>query len=413
MAAVALASCSNDETVAEYQGEAISFRPFVNNVTRAADITDGSAATDLQGLGFWVTAIHSAANTTYINDQHFTWDGTSSTYTSTPKYYWPATGTLEFFAYAPTAVSNAQLSKTSHLAFTVTPSQTIAQQIDLVYANTDGKTKTGTYTKGDDTKQFGADGVPLNFRHTGSKIVIKVKNSVENNLKFEITGWKLANVDGQATFTYNNAAVASSGDETTDTKNAKQLLYEDWSNNTVAVETEVSYTSADITANVIDKQQTTAYYLKSTGGTVSGETTTLSSEVANEDQSLNMILIPQRTSATTQYSGAATNDAATTGSYIALKMVIKNSSDDVVIADASTTVGEHTKWAMWPVAFTWDPGKKYTYTIDLAGGGYWEINDDTDQALDPILENAEIKFVDVTVDNWIDATGIADVTGGI
>ena len=76
VAAVAFAACSNDETVAvnESQGEAISFIPVVNNMTRAADIN----ATALQSSGFWVTAIHSVGSTTYINDQAFTWDGTPS-----------------------------------------------------------------------------------------------------------------------------------------------------------------------------------------------------------------------------------------------------------------------------------------------------------------------------------------------
>jgi hypothetical protein len=81
-------------------------------------------------------------------------------------------------------------------------------------------------------------------------------------------------------------------------------------------------------------------------------------------------------------------------------MVIKDNVNDIVIADATTNVDTKNKWAMWPVKFTWQPGKKYTYTIDLAGGGYWELNDDADIALDPVLDGAEIKFVTVTVDAW-------------
>ena len=45
-------------------------------------------------------------------------------------------------------------------------------------------------------------------------------------------------------------------------------------------------------------------------------------------------------------------------------------------------------------------GKQYTYTVDLAGGGYYENNETGDEALDPILGGAEIKFVSVTVDDW-------------
>ena len=51
------------------------------------------------------------------------------------------------------------------------------------------------------------------------------------------------------------------------------------------------------------------------------------------------------------------------------------------------------------MALNWTRGYKYTYTIDLAGGGYEEKNgDDSDEDLDPVLENQEIFFVDCTVD---------------
>ena len=95
----------------------------------------------------------------------------------------------------------------------------------------------------------------------------------------------------------------------------------------------------------------------------------------------------------------ATESKEVNGSYVALEIKIMNNDD------ANTVIQDKT-WAIWPVAFSWEPGKKYTYTIDLAGGGYYETNVDgsetDDTELDPILENAVIKFVDVTVDVWAD-----------
>lgn len=395
MAAVALASCSNDEVVQTTQtspANEISFRPFINNVTRAADITDGTASTDLQGLGFWVTAIHKkdATTTTYFDNVQFTWTSTSSTYNSVTKYYWPADGTLDFFAYAPTDEGNDQITRdgTDYKKFTVTPSTTIANQVDLVYANTDAKTKTGTYTpEGGSETTYGARGVPLNFRHTGSKIVVKVKNSEDNNLVFEITGMKIVNVDGTAVFEYDKAGT----DVTTDTKNDKQLVIGDWSDNTTYT---ASYSTPNtFVLNTINTQKTTAQFLNSAG--VTGDAASVT-----EDESINMILIPQTTPNTTSSYSNSAEGSSYTGSYIALKMVIKNKGTNIVVADASQDVSSKNKWAMWPVKFTWVPGKKYTYTIDLANGGYWELNDDDNEDLDPILENALIKFVDVTVDDW-------------
>ena len=44
--------------------------------------------------------------------------------------------------------------------------------------------------------------------------------------------------------------------------------------------------------------------------------------------------------------------------------------------------------------------------MDLAGGGYYEDNEDIDDpddpTLDPLLKDAVIKFVSVTVDEWVD-----------
>jgi hypothetical protein len=79
-------------------------------------------------------------------------------------------------------------------------------------------------------------------------------------------------------------------------------------------------------------------------------------------------------------------------------MTIKSNANDATIVSEG--------WAIWPVAFTWVPGKKYTYIVDLAGGGYSETNTDTDEDLDPILGGAEIKFVTVTVDNWTEESDI-------
>ena len=124
-----------------------------------------------------------------------------------------------------------------------------------------------------------------------------------------------------------------------------------------------------------------------------------------------MILIPQTTTAVSAYTGTTVGDGLETNkSYIAVKMIIRNndSLDDgtgggtpntngTIIANASTD----GKWAIWPVAFSWVPGKKYIYTVDLGDGGYWEKNDvGGDTTLDKVLEGAEIKFVSVSVDDW-------------
>lgn len=390
-AAIALASCSSDDTIAENMSlgtaDQISFRTFVQGATRAADITTSNL--NAENGKFYATAIHKkdATTTTYFDNVEFVYNTTNQTFNSATKYYWPAEGTLDFFAYAPTEEGNAQLTRTDYKTFVVTPSATVANQLDLVFANTDAKTKGGAFTpNGGSETTYGAAGIPINFRHAQSKIVVKVKNSETSNLKFEITGMKIVNVDGSATFTYNDLAkdaTPTPGDGNTD--GSGTLIVGDWTGNTDAYTT--SYTTS-FTTNTISTKQESSLFLNASG------------TIGTEDESLHMILIPQTTAdATTSYS-EATEAAPYSGSYIALKLVIKDATNDIVIADASQDVSSKNKWAMWPVKFAWEPGKKYTYTIDLAGGGYWELNDDTDEELDQILENALIKFVQVTVDTW-------------
>ena len=374
MVAIMMAACSSNETIEvnENKGDLISFRPIVKGVTRAADANLSSDATSFNVEAFNTGTTESPyfSNVTYTNS--------GGTFTSATKYYWP-TNNLDFYAYSPItedvsgvqkgALSNEayQIVKTDYKTFIITPSNTVSEQVDFIYANTNNK---GKGSSGEVTT--------LNFRHAGAKIVVKVKNSAPN-LKFEISGWKLGYLDNTATFTY--------GDANTDTQDGAQLAFSDWSENTT--QSAANTYSTTFTANPIAASQSTAYFLGNAGTPSTSAT----------DESLNMILIPQTLTAATAYA-STTAGAKPNGSYIALKMVIKNNTD------AGETVADATadgKWAIWPIGgYNWEPGKKYTYTIDLAGGGYYETNQDTDADLDPILEGAEIKFATVTVDGWAD-----------
>ena len=117
---------------------------------------------------------------------------------------------------------------------------------------------------------------------------------------------------------------------------------------------------------------------------------------------VDMILIPQTLVNETKYTKVAESAAVDDpfkGAYITVQLRMQNSNNNAYILGTSST------WeiAMWPLAeLQWQPGYKYTYEVDLAGGGYFPANHDTDEDLDPILEGAEIKFVTVTVDDWTD-----------
>lgn len=350
-----LAACNADETVEDNPGLEISFAPSINKVTRAADVT----STNLQTYGFNVTAMKEGTETVYFSNVDYLWNG-SDAYGSVDKYYWPATERLDFYAYAM-ATDAALVTKDSYKSFTVTPSTDWNKQVDLVFASTKSKAKAD-----------GENGVVLNFRHTGAKIKVKVKNT-SKTLKFDVTGWKVGYLSPTAKFTFDGTAT---DDHTSATTGTHTLSMGSWSNHA---------------GQSIDTEYVSEFTLQQ----IPAATTTDNHE---QDLAGEMILLPQVTPALTAYASASTG-AKVSNPYIALKMVIRNNdADGTVVASAG---GNTPVWATWPLPTTqWEPGKVYTYFVDLSGGGYYPDNQDTDPDLDPLL--TEVKFVSVQVDDWAD-----------
>lgn len=373
-AAAALAACSNDDTIAVNQGfedaSAISFRSFVGGQTRATEA-------DINNLAkFTVDAYQTGtlANTPvkYFEGVEFNKVSTSQTYTSTSKYYWPSGYNLDFIAYGYASTQNTGITKNAYNQFTVITQADPDDQVDLLWAKSNnwGKATGAATGHAIPTDKAGA---VLNFRHAQSQIVINLKNT-NSNLKFTVNSVKIGNLKDRGQVTITDA----------DTDDSGVLSSATWN------------TSITDVANV-------TYDLEATAASV----VTTSAQAGKS-----VILIPQTlpTPATT-YEGTGSSKEYTKP-YILVDLKIQNNATDgnaAYIAGASEGEGEYVT-AMWPLpALTWAPGYKYTYTVDLAGGGYYEKNNDADDNLDPILEGAEIKFVEVTVDSWTPSAQ-ADIT---
>ena len=359
VAALGFAACANDETTAVNEklaeSNAISFRANVNGHMRASSVAEVTTA---NLSSFTVNAMIASSETSYFSNAIYNKQGDGSFKGSTP-YYWPATESLDFYAYAP--AGNSQVTYTNYKTFTVTPTAGTdpTNQVDLVYAATKGKNKASN-----------SAGVTLNFRHTGAKIVCQVQNG-SSTLKFGVEGWKVGFLSPSGTFTF-----ADTNTDGQNTGTGTTLTYGQWNNwaaASVATEHASTFTKIDIAA-------------RASATALDGE----------------MILVPQALTAATDYASTEAN-AKLNGTFIAVKLYILNAANGALIAGGGTTATPTTIWAIWPIGgYNWEPGKKYTYTIDLAGGGYYEQNNDGDDDLDPLLEGAEIKFVSVTVDEWTD-----------
>lgn len=335
VAGLALASCSNDETVATQVNRGaneISFRTNVNGVTRAADIT-GFTSTP-----FMVRA--DKGGSPYFPETQFSYDGSSTSWTSTTKYYWPTDGsTLTFYAYAPT--SDAQFTHTAgENTFVVTPSSTAASQVDLVYA-----TATGT--------KANSAGVTLTFGHVESKVIIKLANS-NNSMKITAKNVVLGNIKNFGTYTM------GTGWDLTGATNTTYSPY--------ASPTGTEYTSA--TQAGVDM----------------------------------ILVPQPLTKSTTYSSGTSGATFSAPYISVDLKIQHNTSPYAYIVGAAESSLGADDNYvtALFPLpTATWAPGTKYTYTVELSNGGYYPTNKaDTDANLDPILEGSEIKFVNVTVSDW-------------
>lgn len=290
---------------------------------------------------FNVTAFQTGTTTSPYID-NVTFTG-PDTYNSSPKYYWP-TYNLDFYAWSAHSSAgdgSTQINRSAYNTFTVTPTTDAATQADFVFAYSGNVGKAAT--------------IPLTFTHKESRIVVKVWNSAAN-LSFSVTGWRLGFIDPTGQYTYDT------GWDATTTANADKVYTSDFSSSAVAVNTNVAKGSA----------------IALTGA---------------------QILIPQTLTKATAYanSGTPASGDKVNGSYIAIQYTATNTT--------TSTQAQATVWGIWPLAGTWEAGKQYTYVIDIADGGYYETNNDSDANLDEVFEGAYIKFASVTVTDWTDGTG--------
>lgn len=318
-----LGACTNDEVIDVKQTGSIDLRPLIENSTRAT-------ATTVANLGSFKVDVLKGTET--YGAMTVTGSDNGTKWTTSPLTYWPSNASqqLDFYAYAPTTTSNVTINGTDKKITSYTPSTTVSDQKDLVIAY-----NTGTKAANE------ASGVPLLFKHALSQIEVKAK-CANANMKVEIIGVKVVSVAKDGTFTF-PAAKTESGQ-------GKELALGLW--NTESSE-KIAYmvkNSAPVTLNA-----TAQSLMPSTSGT--------------------FMLIPQEITAWNKQ-----NNATTAGSYISVLCRISNVSGDNETLIFPTTAG---LYGFSAVAIgttdsdkTWEPGKKYVYTLEFfgtdSGGGRFD-----------------------------------------
>ena len=343
VAVLAMASCTNDETIEMNLGRAIDFRTSVlsrGKATEQADIKD-----------IKVTAFVNA------NDQPkffegIQFNGTDGTdFNSAHSYYWPADGsTLNFVAWAPVSVANPTISDVSDQSLVFTPGASITDQVDFILA-------TGSGNK----KRNENDGVNLNFEHMLSQIEIKAVNK-NPNYKFEVIGVRIGKVNSSGTLDIDDSKT--------------------WKSQASKQNYDITWSSGD------------AITLEGTAKSIMGSDGNEHGSATNGTA----MLIPQQLVAwnsITDYTNSGNN------SYLAVKVKITNTT----INKKVYPITGDFDWVAVPVDTKWEKGNKYTYTLDFTNGG-GKVAPKTDEDQDPLkpgqdVLGAPIKFK-VTVTPWVD-----------
>ncbi|MDE7375930.1 MAG: fimbrillin family protein [Muribaculaceae bacterium] len=208
IAAMALASCSQDEPVSVNQGRAIDFRSAMDS--RATETNNANLA-----------SIKAAA---FMGDQLFfpvmDFDkGSDGFFTSATEYYWPGDDTeLSFYAYSPANPGGTVTINADEKTMTdFSPATDLADQVDFITANATGKKSLNE-----------ASGVPLTFNHQLSQIEVRAKS--DNTVyTFAISGVRIGEPVSKASYDFATSAWTPATDKAiyTDTYDQAKTLSSD------------------------------------------------------------------------------------------------------------------------------------------------------------------------------------------
>lgn len=432
IAALALASCSNDEQIAQspaLNAQEVTFRPIVNGTTRTI-ITDANFEgfhviadiVDKTKYAFWpeqagspdpvapTEAAHVGEQTTLNYDVTKT-DGKWQTMGG-KKWYWSSKNAeAEFKAYNASGA--------------ITVPNNVADYTDNTDPNNPVEVKGQkdvlvAYNKG--VASSFDNGVPLLFRHVLSQIVIKADNKDADIRQIKVAGVRIHNIG------VTNSLTLPTYPTTAD--KFKWYSAEAGADNTNAYKPWASEPASKTEKYVYYKGITPP----SNGVVATGDAIILNASAQEITFNGAVLALPQ--------SNAAADLTASniTGSYIEVLVQVQ---DLTITPTDATDYASHTAkaifpkintgvdnehplgtspndqiidsqkfaWVAVPVDIAWNPGYKYTYVLHFSENGIGKSSPDTDGG-DPnpgtepgeeIVDNPVALYFTVTIDEWNDA----------
>lgn len=366
-AAVALASCSNESIDSQEKRVALSDAAALNIAPAIQGTTRGTVTTDANFTQFFVKASGSdnffeTTSATAPTPDEIT-AGTGSIGTSfektvkldaasgkwyiegnKEKYYWWKSKTMtgSFEAWAPYSADGFAPGKEYQV------NNTLADQQDIIVAYNTGAG--GDFTSG----------VPLNFQHAMSQVIIKALNKDASTTKIEVAGIRLNNLK-------NTGTLASVTTPTTSGTFA-------WPDAAWTLSTPID--TYEDGSNIVEP---------------SSSITTLTT-AATQLTSTPFLLMPQTT------AKADLTAATVSGAYFSVLIrVTKIDGNEVTYPTWDTSKdsnydeskkGQLFAYVAVPVDINWKPGYKYTYTLNFSSTGIGKV-DPTQPTAKP---NTDSKF---------------------
>lgn len=334
-AAIALASCSNDDVVDVNNGSGISFRASVDSRASWADFPEGNSLEQSNFEDFYVTAYNSTTKEEYFAIDRFI-KNNEGAFESTHTYYWPDTDPLDFYAYnLDVAVytpgvfdgdnafySNLTIGDNENKIIVDNANKALKMTNFVTYPFTDYQTDLAVaYAQGSKAANE-TNGVELNFKHIFSQIKILAKNT-NKSYTYKVKGIRLGNVKAIGDMEYKEGTVT-------------------WKNMTSDV-----YNFGYI--------YDTPYTLTETATQIMNH----NSIKSHDNQGLQAMVIPQKNSAWDK------DNTSSTGSYIGVLVQVLSDKNKQVFPN---TEGKYA-WVAVPVQIDWKNNIQYVYTLDFSYGG--------------------------------------------
>lgn len=366
--ALALASCSSDETVNAPAAPGIDFSAAIEGTSRST-VTTTATISD-----FAVTALKNSITKDYIYFTDFVLkrSGESSLWTAGYSYPWPEEE-LSFFAYSPARKATSTVEENRQGSFVTLKGyhveSDVTNQSDFLVSE---NARSNSMNKSK---------VDLVFEHALSKVEIK---ATHNNglMHVEVFGVKLANMNSTGDFTF----PILHGDNRMNVAESSANRF--WSN----LSNPQDYVLDVYEEHMYGYANPVIYDLTAKAGTGP------------------IFVLPQDLSSAGAWSGTAKRD----GAYIAVKCKIwmsKGAGDGKYgsryhtllwpVAPQSESETVEAQWMCAPLNVNFQPGKSYTITLNLTGGGKTEPQGTSGGET---IVKGKLEF-DVTLNDWIPQTG--------